>query len=103
MHMSERHCEWCPYTTRHRQNLSIHRKICKLRPVAPDPEKELLREQVSSLQLQLMTKDERIRTLELMLGQQMLELKQELKQTKKRKDNYASKSAIRKKRTEPAA
>ena len=55
--MSERYCEWCDYITRHRQNLSTHRRSCKHRPIDVDPEKDQLRERVASLEQQLQAKD----------------------------------------------
>ena len=58
--MADRQCEWCAYTTRHRQNLSTHRRNCKNRPAATDPEKELLREQLIAKDQQLAAKDEQL-------------------------------------------
>ena len=48
--MTERQCEWCDYTTKHRQNLSTHRRSCKRRPIDVDPENNQLRERVASLE-----------------------------------------------------
>ena len=111
----------CGYNTFDLANLARHRLTCKKIEIHNSRE-SILEERVSSLHKELTTKeqelatinqhladtkdqlavkDERISTLELMLGQQFLELKQELKETKKRKDDYTSKSAIRKRRTEP--
>jgi 5-methylcytosine-specific restriction protein A len=76
--------------------------------VEADPEKEQLRERVASLEAQvaadreqLAAKEERIAALEQMLGHQLLEVKEELKQTKKRKDRYAEVAATRRPLTEP--
>ena len=91
-------CE-CGYSTCHAGNWSIHRRLCSIRK-SLDGDKELLLEQLAAKDRQLAEKNERISTLELMLGQ-LLELKRERIEAKKCKDNYASKSAIRKRRTEP--
>jgi hypothetical protein len=48
-------------------------------------------------------KEERIAALEQMLGHQLLEVKEELKQTKKRKDRYAEVAVTRRPLTEPEA
>jgi len=53
------------------------------------------------LQQQLQAKEERNAALERMLGEQLLEVKEELKQTKKRKDRYTEATATRRRRTEP--
>ena len=50
---SIRSCEWCDYTTRHRQNLSMHRRSCKLRPEKANPIESELRERVASLEAQV--------------------------------------------------
>ena len=53
-------CE-CGYNTRHRSNFASHLKLCKSRKIAPDPEKELLREQLAIKDQQLAAKDEQIK------------------------------------------
>lgn len=69
---------------------------------------ELLEQQLQQQHQQLLAKDEqlqakeeRIVALEQMLGHQLLEVKEELKQTKKRKDRYAEVAATRRPLTEP--
>ena len=55
---------------------------------------------IASLEQQLLAKEERIARLEQMLGHQLLGVKEELKQIKKRKDRYADVAATRRPLTE---
>ena len=99
--LSIRTCE-CGYAPSHMSHLKRHIAVCKVLRMNNESDYVAAKNaEIERLSQQLAEKDERIRTLELMLGHQLLQLKQDLKETKKRKDNYASKSAIRKKRTEP--
>ena len=102
-----RTCE-CGYTTLRRAGWYQHRNICKQRPVEADAEKEQLRERVAVLEAQVAADREQLAAalernaaLEQMLGQQLLDVKEELKQTKKRKDRYAQLAATRCTLTEP--
>ena len=69
--MTERQCEWCNYSTKHRQNLSTHRKSCKQRPAEADGEKEQLRERVASLEQQLTAKDQQLEAKDQQLKEQL--------------------------------
>jgi len=130
MFKESRICQ-CGYTTAHRGNWSTHKKhYCRERIIAANPVEADLRERVvadaqriasleaqvaadrEQLQQQLAAKDaqmkeqleakeERIVALEQMLGHQLLEVKEELKQTKKRKDRYADVAVTRRPLTEP--
>ena len=57
-----RACEWCPYTTAHRQNLSTHRKRCRGRPITANPVEAELRERVASLEAQAVVDREQLAT-----------------------------------------
>ena len=46
-------CQWCQYTTRDKSNMNKHVLRCKHKPLKPDPEKDLLKDQVNTLQIQL--------------------------------------------------
>jgi 5-methylcytosine-specific restriction protein A len=106
----------CGYTTADRGNMSKHKKYyCRERIIVVSPVESELRErvaadaqriasleaQVAADREQLAAKEERIAVLEQMLGHQLLEVKEELKQTKKRKDRYAEVAATRRPLTEP--
>ena len=95
-----RSCEWCDYTTRHRQSLSIHRKSCKLRPESANLIESFLRERVASLEAQVAAKDKHITKLEGMIGKQLEDTQKELKEVRKRKDRSQS-QVQRKFRPEP--
>ena len=109
----------CGYVTENKGNFWKHRQICSY---VVDGEKDQLRERVASLEAQVAAdreqlaikdeqlaandaqmkeKEDRIVALEQMLGHQLLEVKEELKQTKKRKDRYADVAATRRPRSEP--
>lgn len=108
-------CQWCAYATADRGNMSKHRRLCRQRPIAPDPDIErlraevgaineelrLAREQLVNKEAQLLELLARNATLEELLSKQLLEVSYELKQTKKRKDRYAEATATRRPRTEP--
>lgn len=50
-----RSCEWCEYQTADRSNLSKHKRLyCPNRPVEVDTEKEMLREMIVRLEMQLL-------------------------------------------------
>ena len=93
-------CE-CSFRTLNRGAWSIHTRTCKKRPTAANPVETELRGRVTSLEAHVAAKEERIVTLEQMLGQQLVQLKDELRQIKKRKDRYADVAATRRSLTEP--
>lgn len=109
----ERICP-CGYKTSHRGNWSTHKRRCSLQ-VVTDHEKEQLREQLAAALDDNKVKSEQLAAkeaqltdvltrnaaLEQLLSKQLLEVSEELKQTKKRKDRYAEATATRKPRTEP--
>ena len=114
-----RSCPQCGFSTLNRSSFSTHRKSCSYN-TSKQAQHDLLRlqqqydgmrellavkdiqfrsieEQLQQQQQQLLAKDaqlaaalERIASLEGMLGQQLLEVKEELRQTKRRKDRYPS-------------
>jgi len=103
-----RKCDWCAYQTKFSSNLCTHRKSCKNRPVPVSLVENELRERVSSLEKQLTANQEQLTAslernaaLEQMLGNQLVEVKKELKETKKRKDRYAEVACTRRPLTEP--
>ena len=109
MYKVPRQCD-CGYETLRRSSWYIHTNRCsKVNPAnsegarVAEKDRQLAEKdrQLAEKDRQLAEKNERNSTLELMLCQQLLESKRKLIETKKRKDNYASKSAIRKRRTEP--
>ena len=103
-----RQCAHCSYSTRHRGRWSTHQKTCKNRP-GDDADRALLHERIASLEQQLIKKDEQLTAtlarnaaLEHLLGEQLSEVKEELRKTKKRKDRYADVATARRKLGEPA-
>ena len=95
-----RACE-CGYSTRNRSDFSKHRRLCKRKNTDGEVETEL-RERVASLEGQLTTALARNAALEHLLGEQLSDVKEELRQTKKRKDRYADVATARRKFSEPA-
>jgi 5-methylcytosine-specific restriction endonuclease McrA len=99
LYKEARFCE-CGYNTLNRSNWCTHTKRCQ-RHVSVNHIESELRERVASLEQQLAAALERNAALEQMVGQQLLEVKEELKQTKKRKDRYAEVAVSRRPLSEP--
>ena len=101
LYKEPRICE-CGYSTLNRSRFSAHKRTCATtRSVEADGEKDQLRECVASLQAQVADKEQRIAALEQMLCHELLDVKEELRQTKRRKDRYANVAATRRPLTEP--
>ena len=84
-------CE-CGYSTCHAGNWSTHKKGCKSIPDEKDvriasleKEKEELREQLAATKQELNNQREDLRMFEQLLAERFVELKEEVKQLKKRK------------------
>ena len=103
LYKEPRECE-CGYTTRSRGNFSTHKRACPLinidREVERDSEKDariaLLEKQLAEKEEQLRDQREEIKMFEKLMADMVIELKEEVKQLRKRK-----RSGKRVYRTEP--
>ena len=104
LYKEARTCTSCGYTTSHRGAWSTHKRTCKVlnekkendRIQEFENDKEVLKQQLAVKEQELKDQREDIKMLEKLLAERFVELKEEVKQLRKRK---AAPSRIR--RSEP--